>query len=103
MEKPKGLWSRPSVDEADAALDETAGEEAFGGVDAGLIVLGVHAIEGLGFFGFLGEVHEFGDGELHLAGKFVIRDGGFEIVVLAEAIKGLCIEGAHEIEFLALE
>jgi hypothetical protein len=46
------------LDEADAALDQSAGNEALVGVIAGLVAGGVEAVEGLGDGGFAEVVPE---------------------------------------------
>ena len=62
------------LDETHAALGEAAGEQAVGGVGAGLAGLRAVEIEGGG--GFAGEVGEFGHGGLHAEGHLVGMDAG---------------------------
>ncbi len=67
------------VDEADAFFGEAAGEEAIGGVGA---VAGLGSVHIEDVLGFVAEVHQVGDGHLHLEGHFVGGDPGFDFWVM---------------------
>ncbi|MFM1944913.1 MAG: hypothetical protein RI897_3895 [Verrucomicrobiota bacterium] len=67
------------VDEADALFGEASGEEAIGGVGA---VAGLGAVHVEDVLGFVAEVHQVGDGHLHLEGHFIGGDAGFDFGVM---------------------
>ena len=71
-------------DEADAALDEAAGEEALAAEGFGLIEIGVQAVHFFHGVGLAGEVEEVGDRGLHPEGGFVVEDGGFDLLFACE-------------------
>ena len=64
------------LDEADAAFGQAAGEEAVGGVGAGLAAVGTVKLEYA--VGFLREIGHRGHGALHAISHFVLGDSGFD-------------------------
>ena len=66
-------------DKAHPALNETAGNEAFPGVGFGPLVTVVDAVEFLGRFALVTEVHQVGHGKLHAGSQLVIHDRGFQL------------------------
>lgn len=90
-------------DEADATLDEAAGEEALAAEDLGLIEVGLEAVHFLHAVRFTAEVHQFGNGGLHAESGFVVQDGGLDLFFAGETFLGGEVELAHEVEFASLQ
>src|SRR4051812_8111698 len=100
------------VDEAHAALDETAREEAVGGEGAVLAgaaaalgfdlgVFAIEAVHGEGLWGFAAEVDQFGGGGLHAEGQFVAGDAGGDFGVV-DFLETFLIELIERVEVVAL-
>ena len=88
------------MDEADPAFDETAGDEAAGGVVAGVILVEAVEFADVGRFG--GEVEGVGGGGLHACGERVGLDAGVEVGVAGVEPEVVGIELVEEIELSVL-
>lgn len=69
------------LDDADAFFEEAAGEDAVLGVFFFEVGAGVSAVLFVDGGWFVGEVHHFGNGDLHFACEFVAGDAGREVGV----------------------
>ena len=87
-----------TVDEADAAFDETSCEQAVVGVGA---FAGFGAVFFEGGFGFLGDVDGFGGGGLHSVGEFVGVDAGKDFGI-ADGVELFLVERFQEVEGFTL-
>ncbi len=93
---------RAAVDlhEADAALDESAGEEALPAEGADVLVVeGVEPADGLAF---RGDVGDFGGAELETRGEFVGRDARFEFGVFRAGFGVPLVQERERFQGLAL-
>ena len=66
-------------------------------------IFGIGAVKFVRFFGLVFHLREFGDGGLHAVRKFVILDGSFNCIGLAELLRPRAIELSDEIELLSLQ
>ena len=69
------------LDDADAFLEEASGKDAILGVFFFEVGAGVSAVLFVNGVWFVGEVHHFGNGDLHFACEFVAGDAGHEVGV----------------------
>ena len=97
------LGEAAQLDEAHAALDETARQQALHAVGFAGAVGTVHAVEFLGGFGFAREIAEVGHGGLHAPGHLVVLNGGLDLAMRAEFTEEVLIEFTDEIEAAALK
>ena len=84
------------LDEADALFEESASEEAASGEVGGFFA--VDAVEAVSELGFLSEVGDAGDSELHFGGELIGLDTGLELVFTGGVLEGLLV---HELEEFA--
>ena len=72
-----GVGAIEELDEADALLKESPGEDTVAGEAGPILVLGVVGTVGLeDGCGFLGQIGDLGDGHLHAGGQFVAGNAG---------------------------
>ena len=76
-----GVGAVEELDDADAFFKEAAGEDAVLGVFFFEVGAGVGAVLFMDGGGLVGEVHHFGNGDLHFACEFVAGDAGREVGV----------------------
>lgn len=91
------------LDEPDSALHQSAGEQALAAEDGRGLVFCIEPVELPGGAGLAGQIGQAGDGGLHPVGQLIVGNGGFELIVVAEAVEGRGVEAFEEGELVALE
>lgn len=89
-------------DKTDTAFDKAAGEQTFAGECPSVGEFVRDAVHVLSCLGFVADVHQMWNCELHFGGEFVITDGGFDLIVVAVASGGSNIERTDQVELTAL-
>ncbi len=92
-----GIGAVEELDDADAFFEEASGEDAVLGVFLFEIGSGICAVLLVDGGGLVGEVHHFGDGELHLAGEFVAGDAGGEVGVAGVFFEVASVESFQDL------
>ena len=92
------LGKAGEFDEADAALNETAGEKSLMSIGARHGVFGLEAVEPLRRVALTAEIAEFGHGGLHTVGGLVVADRGLDRSGLPGRIGEFTVDRADEIE-----
>ena len=91
-----GVGRTEQFDEADATLDESAGDQAFAAEWLGHLF--VESVQLSGGLRLVGEVGQIGNRGLHAESEFVVGDGRFERAVGAGSFEDALIESAQQIE-----
>lgn len=93
----RGVGAVEELDDADAFFEEAPGEDAVFGVFLFEVGPGVGAVLFVDGGGFVGEVHHFGNGDLHFAGEFVARNAGGEVGVARIFFEVVSVEAFEDL------